>query len=141
MGVPFPASVQWELMRDAAKKIEGVHDELIRQAAQGEILYNDDTPMRILDFLVEQKKRKERGEKAEGRTGTFTSGIVSESSTGQRIVLYFTGRRHAGENLEAVLAERATGLDPPIQMCDGLGSPKPATRKGLTESSVLFTAK
>ena len=131
MGVPFPASVQWELMRDAAKKIEVVHGEFIRQAAQGKILYNDDTPMKILAFLVEQKKRKERGEKPEERTGTFTSGIVSESSTGRRIVLYFTGRRHAGENLEALLTERATGLDPPIQMCDGLGHNAPREIKTI----------
>jgi hypothetical protein len=34
----------------------------------------------------------------------------------------FTGRNHAGENLEKVLKERAEGLGPPIQMCDLLSS-------------------
>ncbi len=120
MGVPFPASMQWELMRDAAKKMEAAYFEFIRQAGQGEVLYNDDTSMRILDFLVEKKKRQERGEEPPERTGTFTSGIVSQLSSGRRIVLYFTGQEHAGENLAKVLAERAFGLDPPIQMCDGL---------------------
>jgi hypothetical protein len=34
--------------------------------------------------------------------------------------LFFTGRKHAGENLEQVLAHRASELGPPIQMCDAL---------------------
>jgi hypothetical protein len=54
-----------------------------------------------------------------GRTGLFTSGIVS-TRQGQRMALFFTGRRHAGENLAQVLAHRAAGLAPPIQMCDAL---------------------
>jgi transposase len=131
MGVPFPASVQWELMRDAAKAMEPAYSELVRQAAQGDVLMNDDTPMRILDFLVEQKKREERGEKPPDRTGTFTSGIVSESPGGRRIVLYFTGQRHAGENLADVLAKRASGLDPPLQMCDGLDRNVPGAMKTI----------
>ena len=131
MGVPFPASTQWELMRDAAKKIKAAYLELVRQAAQGDVLMNDDTPMRILDFLVLKRERKERGEKPPERTGTFTSGIVSESSAGRRIVLYFTGQRHAGENLAAVLAKRASGLDPPIQMCDGLDRNAPGEMKTI----------
>lgn len=120
LGVPVPVSTQWELVRDAADKLAPVHEELIRQAAQGIVLCNDDTPMRILDFLAEKKKREERGEKPLERTGTFTSGIVSELPDGRRVVLYFTGQQHAGENLDLVLASRASGLDPPIQMCDGL---------------------
>ena len=34
--------------------------------------------------------------------------------------MFFTGRKHAGENLARVLVERAKGLAPPIQMCDAL---------------------
>ncbi len=125
MGVPFPASTQWELMRDAAGLMQAAYRELIRQAAQGEILYNDDTTMRILDYLSEQNKRKARGEAPPKRTGTFTSGIVSALPEGRKIVLYFTGQQHAGENLARVLAERASDLDPPIQMCDGLSRNAP----------------
>ena len=131
VGVPFPASMQWELMRDAAKKMKAAYLELIRQAAQGDVLSNDDTPMRILEFLVEKRKREERGEPPPERTGTFTSGIVSESSSGRRIVLYFTGQKHAGENLAAVLAERMSGLDPPLQMCDGLSRNTPGAMKTI----------
>ena len=37
-----------------------------------------------------------------------------------RIALYFTGPNHAGDNLAQVLEQRASGLSPPIQMCDAL---------------------
>jgi hypothetical protein len=53
------------------------------------------------------------------RTGLFTSGIVS-TRQGQRIALFFTGQKHAGENLAQVLAHRAAESAPPIQMCDAL---------------------
>lgn len=133
LGVPLPASVQWELASNAAGKLGAVLEELIRQAAQGGILYNDDTPMKILDFLVEQRKRRLRGEEPEERTGTFTSGVVSEVS-GRQIVLYFTGRRHAGENLAEVLARRAAGSDAPIQMCDGLDRNLPGELKTIVSN-------
>lgn len=48
----------------------------------------------------------------------FTSGIVSVGE-GHRIALFFTGVRHAGENLTD-LKRRSQNLPPPMQMCDGL---------------------
>ena len=38
-----PASTQWDIVNAQAKHIEPVHAELIRQAAEGDVLYNDDT--------------------------------------------------------------------------------------------------
>lgn len=141
MGMPFPSSTQWELVAEAAKKIAAAHTELIRQAAQGAILYNDDTPMKILEFMVEQRKQKERGEKPPERTGTFTSGIVSERSDGQKIVLYFTGKRHAGENLTEVLKKRGSGLDPPIQMCDALDRNVPKGLKTILSNCIVHARR
>jgi len=57
----------------------------------------------------------------EERTGVFTSGIVAIEG-GRRIALFFTGARHAGENLAEVLKRRSPDLPPPLQMCDGLSS-------------------
>jgi hypothetical protein len=119
VGVPFPVSTQWELLASSAKVLEPVYAELVRRAAQGTLFYNDDTPMKILSFLNDLKRRRERGEKPE-RTGIHTSGIVSELPDGHRVVLYYTGEHHAGENLAEVLGQRAAGLDTPMQMCDGL---------------------
>src|SRR5436309_4913733 len=122
VGIPLPASTQWEIVAETAELIRPAFEELIRQAAQGEVLYNDDTAMKILALARASPHRAEMEEESSSsheRTGLFTSGIVSTHS-GQRIVMFFTGRKHAGENFARVLAERAQGLAPPIQMCDAL---------------------
>jgi hypothetical protein len=37
-----------------------------------------------------------------------------------KIALFFTGQKHAGENMTDLLKQRQAELDPPIQMCDAL---------------------
>ena len=120
LGIPLPASTQWEIVEEAAEVIQAARDELIRQAAQGEVLHNDDTSMRVLAMVREP---------SDDRTGVFTSGIVS-TQPGQRIALYFTGRQHAGENLRDVLDHRAGGLAPPVQMSDALSRNTPKLNDG-----------
>ena len=100
LGIPLPAATQWDLMETSAGVAAPAYEELIRQAAQGEIFYNDDTTMKILSLLKENEQIAAASSKE--RTGMFTSGIVSKSE-GRRIALFFTGRKHAGENLEEVL--------------------------------------
>jgi hypothetical protein len=107
LGIPLPASTQWELLLEAAGLLAPAQAELIRQAAQGQVMYNDDTVMRIL----------ERAEIArEGRKAVYTSAILSKVGE-HRIALFITGHNHAGENLEAVLKHRTENLPAPIQMC------------------------
>lgn len=121
LGIPLAASTQWEIVEDLSGILSPAYHELIRQAAQGEVLHNDDTPMKILR-LVEpgtgggRDPPREEGAK---RRGVFTSGIVSVLE-GRRMAVFFTGPRHAGENLDRVLKERAKDLSAPIQMCDAL---------------------
>ena len=50
LGIPMPAATQWELVEAAATQIAPVHAELVRQAAQGELLHNDDTTAKILEL-------------------------------------------------------------------------------------------
>jgi transposase len=113
-----------------ATQIQPVLDELIRHAANGEVLHNDDTSMTVLSLLPRKRKDAPAVEPATvddvspDRTGVFTSGIVA-TLDGHRIALYFTGRRHAGENLASVLAQRAPSLGPPIHMCDALSRNPP----------------
>jgi hypothetical protein len=104
-----------------AEVIQPAQEELIRQAAQGQLVHNDDTSMRVLH--LERPSGDER-------TGVFTSGIVSVAE-GRRVALFFTGRQHAGENLAAVLARRAAELGPPIQMCDALSRNVPKLAAGV----------
>ena len=54
------------------------------------------------------------------RTGMFTTGIVSILEDGTTIALYYTGRNHAGENLDNLQKLRDSGKAPTIQMCDAL---------------------
>ena len=115
LGIPLPAATQWELVEPAAGSLEPILDALIRQAAQGSVVHNDDTGMRILKLVRNTD---------DGRTGTFTSGIVSIWRE-WRIALYFTGWKHAGENLAGVLKQRAAERDAPIQMCDALSRNTP----------------
>jgi transposase len=125
MGIPLPASTQWGIVLEIFKVIHPVYKEMIRQAAQGEVLYNDDTNMRILALMRKGDREKllaesngESKQKSE-RTGVFTSGIIS-TREGREIALFFTGRQYAGENLNDLLKKRDSELGPPIQMCDGL---------------------
>jgi transposase len=115
LGMPLPASTQWELMEAAAKWLQFILDELIRVAARGEVMHNDDTSMRVL--------RMERGPD-EKRTGTFTTGLVAICGL-WKVALYFTGWKHAGENMADVLKQRPPELAPPIQMCDALSRNTP----------------
>ncbi len=132
LGIPLPASTQWDIVRAHAKRIEPVFAELIRRAGQGDVVYNDDTTIKILDLMGKRAKQRALVEgSVEGvaqkkqRTGMFTSGVVS-TSEGCRIALFFSGRKHAGENLKDVLVQRAADLAPPIQMCDALSRNLPA---------------
>jgi transposase len=118
-GIPLPAATAWEIVAAGAASLAPVWDELIRQAAQGEIIHNDDTSMKILRFVREV---------SDSRTGLFTTGIVSRFS-GHSIALFFTGRQHAGENLADLLRQRDEELGPPIQMCDALSRNAPGTLK------------
>jgi transposase len=121
--VPLPTSTQWDIVHATATQLEPVYVELMRQAAQGEILHNDDTSMTVLEITPQRRSElfAEDGARqhAPDRTGVFTTGIVS-TRDGRKVALFFTGCKHAGENITDLLAQRAEELPPPIQMCDGL---------------------
>jgi hypothetical protein len=114
LGIPLPASVQWEQVERVARDLEPVFEQLIYLAAQAAVLYSDDTTMRV--SALRQEIQAEIKPK---RTGIFTSGIVSQAES-HAILLLFTGRAHAGENLATVLDQRQPERAPPLHMCDGL---------------------
>jgi transposase len=66
LGIPLPASTQWDIVERAAKKIAPAYAELIREAAQGDVLYNDDTPNRILEVMKENKEKKRSRRSGDG---------------------------------------------------------------------------
>lgn len=57
------------------------------------------------------------------RTGMYTTGLVFIND-GKKIHLYFSGRKHAGENLDEVLKYRDENREKIIQMSDALSANK-----------------
>ncbi len=99
-----------------AECLRPVYEELVRGAARADVLHTDDTRVVILDLLKENKQLA-----ADERRSVQTSGIVAREGSRQ-IALYVSGRRHAGENLAALLVKRPADLPAPIQMSDALAA-------------------
>jgi transposase len=114
-GVPLPASTQWELIDAASETPEIIYEALIDVAAQGRLFHNDDTRMRVLGLHKEIPLCEEEDQ----RTGVFTTNVLSKTGE-HEVALFFTGQKHAGENLDQVLKHRAADLPKALQMCDGL---------------------
>ena len=126
-GIPLAASTQWDIVNRKAEAIGPAYDELVRQAAQGKVVHNDDTTAKILEFMnTDEPLWKEDP----SRTGLFTTGIFSHTDEHQ-IALYYTGKKHAGENMAGVLALRDIDRGPPIQMCDALSRNLPKLFKTI----------
>lgn len=120
LGLPLPASTQWEVVEELAGTLRPVFHELVDLAARGRLIHNDDTSMRILSAGLPPK-----GQDDEDRRAIFTSALASV--VGDRtVVLFFTGRKHAGEAMAALLRHRPTDQPPPVQMCDALSRNLPA---------------
>lgn len=124
---PLPASTQWEAVAAGFVIVRHVVEELRREAAQGDVIFVDDTRGPVLEFTG--KRRAALVEKGElpnpDRTGLFTTGLVSRRWLGHDVGLFTTGRQHAGENLAELLERRDPGLEPPILMADALAANTP----------------
>jgi transposase len=125
-GIPIAGSVMYERSREVVKAVEPVLSELEQLAADSEVIFADDTPVKILECIKEDKqkakeaaKKEKKDEKKEKSRATQTTGIVARRGERQ-IAWYRSGRQHAGENVDELLKKRTTGLGPPIQMGDAL---------------------
>ncbi len=124
---PLPASTQWDVVNRRAQDVRPAYEELFRLAAQGLVVHNDDSYVRILEFMGTRRATLlSSGELPDPeRTGLFTTAIVSIVDARRTIALFFTGRKHAGENLAELLDQRALDLPPPTQMSDALERNRP----------------
>jgi len=109
-GIPLPSSTQWDIVEGDANRNYHVFEYMKKEAAQGDVLYNDDTIMKILINMGINPDEP-------SRTGSFTTGILSIKD-GHKIAIFQTGRKHAGENMNDLLRLRHPDRAPPIQMCD-----------------------
>ena len=139
-GTRTPKSEIWEMVEFVAESLMPIYSQLCREAAKAEVLGVDDTTMTILDLKKENEEKffkketsksagsSKKASKDDNRTGMFTTGILTEGLD-HNITLYFTGRRHGGENLDKLLDKRPEGLPIPIEACDALARNIPANHK------------
>jgi hypothetical protein len=120
VGVPVADATQWDQIERVADCAYPVFEQLKTLAAQGEVIYQDDTHVRILSLIAENRQAQAEETPAE-RTGMYTTGLVVQQGA-HTICLYMAGRAHAGENLEALLTQRDVGRDKPLVMSDALAS-------------------
>jgi transposase len=136
LGIPVPDSTQWdqiEVVGDCAYK---VFEAMEREAAQGDLIFQDDTAVRILSLMQENRVLLEQAQ-AQGlsspkeRTGMHTTALAVEVGD-HTAILYYSSCRHAGENLQGLLDKREAGLDKPLAMSDALSSNE------VTDESLLI---
>jgi len=116
VGVPLPDATQWGLVESVADCAYRVFEHLLYRLAQAILLHQDDTGVRILSLI-----RENQADPAPDRTGMYTTCLVAEVE-GRRIILYFSGRAHAGENLTEVLEHRDPAHPPLIKVSDALSA-------------------
>src|SRR5882672_975308 len=135
LGVPIPDATQWDQIERVADCGYVVFARLERLAAQGELIYQDDTSVRILSLIKENQQLQAQAElqgiaRSKERTGMFTTALVVQVGE-RRICLYYAGRAHAGENLAALLEQRQAAQGQPLVMSDALA------RNEVDETAVI----
>jgi hypothetical protein len=126
VGVPVADATQWDLAEVVGDCSYPIFLQLEKDAAQGEVIFQDDTPHRILTLIEENQQARAQAQargkaRLDARTGMQTTTLIVQVGE-RRICLYYTGRRHAGENLEALLTKREPERDKPLVMSDALSS-------------------
>ncbi len=140
VGVPVADATQWDQVERVADSVYPVFEQLKYLAAQSAVIYQDDTHVRILTLVKENRLAAEavaagQGEPLE-RTGMYTTGLVASEGE-RRICLYLSGRAHAGENLAAVLSLREPDREPPIVMSDALAANALSNESAVIRSHCL----
>jgi len=115
LGVPLPASTQWELMAEQEPVLKALYHAFEYDAAQGKGLAIDDTKARILEQIAKNKKAQKKSEKA----SCYTTGIVSAHDD-HLCYVFVTDNQTAGKSVVPFLKLRNKDLPAPYLMCDAL---------------------
>ncbi len=103
-GVPLSSSTQFERCEQVADALLPVYLEMVEEASCCDLIHADDTPVRILSLIEENKQLPKKARRA-----VQTSGMVGVDEA-YTIAFYVSGRRHAGENITALLKHRPARL-------------------------------
>ena len=124
--LPISDAEMWEWTESVALVLFPIHQALFKIAAKGQVIHNDDTTGKILELMEENRlvelakksaNEQERKDAEKHRKGIFTTALLSKVGD-QQVVLYITGRKNAGENMDTLLDLRHKDLKIPIQACD-----------------------
>ncbi len=111
LGVPVPDATQWDQIEQVGDCAYRVFAQMEKVAAQGELIFQDDTAVRIMSLMQENLELVAAAQ-AQGlstpkeRTGMHTTALVVKVGE-HTAILYYSSRRHAGENLQGLLDQRA----------------------------------
>jgi hypothetical protein len=126
LGVPVPDATQWDQIEVVGDWAYTVFEQLESEAAQGELIFQDDTAVRILS-LIQENRDLLAAAQAQGlsttneRTGMYTTALAVQVGE-HTAILYYSSRHHAGENLQRLLDKRQGGLAKPLAMSEALWS-------------------
>lgn len=142
LGVPVADATQWDQIEAVGDCAYKVFEQMEREAAQGELIFQDDTAVRILSLIKENRELFAQAQ-AQGlstpkeRTGMHTTALAVQVGE-HTAILYYSSRRHAGENLQGLLDQRQAGLAKPLAMSDALSSNEVANEAALLRCHCLF---
>ena len=122
----MPDATPWDQIAAVGDCAYKVFEHMEREAAQGELIFHDDTAVRLL-ALRQENLALVSAAQAHGlstptaRTGRHTTALVVKVGE-HTAILSSSSRRHAGDHLQGLLAKREAGLDKPLAMSDALAS-------------------
>jgi transposase len=126
LGVPVSDATQWDQIEKVGDCAYIVFEQMEQVAAQGELIFQDDTAVRILSLMQENIKLISAAQ-AQGlstpkeRIGMHTTALAVKVGE-HTAIRYYSSRRHAGANLQGLLDKREAGLAKPLAMSDALSS-------------------
>lgn len=126
LGFPLPDSTQFDLVEQVADCAYPVIGVLEKLAANGTLSHYDDTSAKILSVIADNCANPDKK-----RTGMFTTGIISKTNDSRTIALFYTGIKHAGENITALLQHRQTEKEKILVMCDALACNTPKSLQDI----------
>jgi hypothetical protein len=140
LGVPVPDATQWDQIEQVGDCAYKVFAQLEHAAAQGELIFHDDTAVRIVSLLQENRARLAAAEVQDvatspDRTGMHTTVLVVQVGE-HTAILYDSSRQHTGENLQGRLDKREAGLATPLVMSAALASNTVAEESALIPLSL-----
>ena len=122
LGVPVADATQWDQIERVADCGYVVFEHLETLAAQGELIYQDDTRVRILSLIAENQRAGARGGQGSSQSADprdVHHGLVVQA--GERtICLYYCGSCPCGGEPGGAVDQREADRDKPLVMSDAL---------------------